>query len=956
MSSRLHPRSLASPGSSPRSRLQNEDQTSPRSTTAASTSSSLPRRDSKLPTLDRKSPGSGLPVSKTRRGNDGGTASSTPRSGTLPNYNLRRSSSTVKGGKTATRKVVARSRIPRLTLDRSRLPTYITPATSISTASSPRRTDRSRQSSPSLSPAPRPRRATQRKTTPDMIVPRKSQQFAVTADKNEPPRDDQCPSAEPSPREKQEQSPADLIVQAFARSPLRSKRSSPASKSSVTALQSGLRSKPTENADTAEAQAEARQQPHQTDVELRSLLPLPVGDTSPRQPAASTVQQQDRSEKIRSPRRTSPSLSPAPKVRSSTTNNKRLPIRKTTPTPTPSSEAVEVSSTSRQISDETVYPASPLVPDPAGIVSPTADETAASSSPYSLQSPKNSKSSSMSKTPGPPSRQKHQDANQLTISTRTKKLPATGTSSPRYLSTGSGSGSTPDERQDDRQLSTDEARTKRRSRSYDVVDVESEAESPRPLTADVDSHATGARRKTQSSVTRSKETGAGGTSTSPTELRNDESVTIADVVDKLRRRLDVNDTQIASLLHDKGQPANNVDLASNVPGDWPTPAAAADDDASRVVTDTEDILVESFPLRVRKSRRQIKSHGQSTPRYKDRTWKSESAAPLEEYYDELNDDVTGQSNSPQRDQTLKQDGATAGPPRTPERDLTWTEDTGTMLAEVIPLRRKVAVVDPGRFKPGTPGSSSNSRKLETPLRDAKPESRRHRSPRHGSVEDDDETQEARLPQRRKTSSNLVATTNKPPPERTRSPARRHTSRRSPSPPSAAWNSEPRSVDASPVMSDSDGDDDFQLVEDLTVDQDAESAARKMHERWMEVVDGYSSLLSRCHSFTSDATMARRLTELRRKTATLVDAQKQFDDIVDPEVIRRIEAMRRRAARLERQVVTAGCEPGRREWMVRRAESELSAVGDVAAAFKEYSDEVATRKIHDSRSNDAATSK
>jgi len=124
--------------------------------------------------------------------------------------------------------------------------------------------------------------------------------------------------------------------------------------------------------------------------------------------------------------------------------------------------------------------------------------------------------------------------------------------------------------------------------------------------------------------------------------------------------------------------------------------------------------------------------------------------------------------------------------------------------------------------------------------------------------------------------------------------------------------------------------------------------------WMEIVDGYTTLLSRCHSFTSDATMARRLTELRRKTDTLTDALKQFVDVVDPGIMRRVEVMRRRSEQLGRQEVTAGSEPGRREWMAHRAESELSVVGQVAAALKQYSDDVSSWNAHNSRSCDIGT--
>jgi len=620
---------------------------------------------------------------------------------------------------------------------------------------------------------------------------------------------------------------------------------------------------------------------------------------------------------------------------------------------------------------------SPLLPDVETVDSSVADENTASSSLYRLQSPTVSQSSPTAKTSGLSLRQKRQAARKSTTATKTKNLSGPVKSSPKNLSTATSTGSTLDnQRQGQRSSATpaDEVRTACQSKSFDVVDSDSMAESPRDLlswtTDDVDSHVSGAKRKACSSVEPKQ---LGGTSTSRTDDlhddddNDDETVMIAGMVGRLRKRLDVTDRQLAS--QPENQIANNVSPSCDVVGDRPTVAVAADN--SHVAMDPDGILVESFPLRQRKSRRKIKPRSRSVTPDRDQTFTTDSAAALEAY----NNAVIGKLRSAQRDRMWKQDSEkllpkysdgirdnrVTVPPSTPDRDMTWTEDSATMMVEnshevcggeTGPLGRKVAVVDLRRFQPGASCPSSDSRKLEKPVSAVKPDDLQRYYPGLTSLEVDETEDTARSVHHCKT-SNIAAGKNKPYPHS--APVRRPTPSPSLSiPVSASWNPESRGPNTSPILSDtnSEGDDDFRLVEALTVEQDAESVAHKMLVRWMEIVDGYTALLWRCHSFTSDATIARRLTELRRKTDTLTDALKQFVDVVDPGTMRRVEAMRRRSER--RQEVTAGSEPGRREWMVHRAESELSVVGQVAAALKQYYSDISSWNAHNSRSCDIGT--
>jgi len=926
-------RSPVSPGSSPRNRSQRPRRTdndivrgrrSPRSNTPAETPVRLSRKDSKIPTLVRQSAESEL-VTKTRSA-DGDTANSTPRSDTKDReteFSHRRSSSTVKNYETSAQKSVAPSRIPRSALRLSE--PLNRPATSDSAMSSPRRTDKSKQSSPSQSPRCTDRK-TQRKSTSDKVVPGKSQPspssgISSTPRKNELPRDDEHQSVDRcKPGEKQEQSsPADLIIQAFAsRAPLRS-NSSPRSKAAIM-QQTKPRTDAAEKVNRVEEQAETRasQQRHQTDAELETSLSLPVGDMSPRQLRTSNAQQHDKMS-----RQSSPSLSPAPKkYYSSSTKTKRQPT--TTTASTMMSESVETSQSSPRITDKPDYPANfsgSLVSDAV-----TCETAASISSRNRLQSTKISKSSTMGKKSGQTPHQKQQDTDKSTTSTKAKNVSDAEKSSPRYISTATG------DKHRQHQLSSltaaDELRTKRGSTSFDVVDGDSLTESPCNLLSlndEDDSFVTGAKRKTRSSVSSKQIIGASGTSASQTDLYeddDDETETIASMVDKLRRRININDNQLAPLHDDAGQTANDDDLSSDVIGAWPAAAAAAD--SSHVAMDAEDILAEPCPPRLRKSRRKVKSRGRPAAPERSLTWIANSAAMLEEYSNDIHD------NAAER-------------PCNPHRDRTWTEEDNAEMSvkysdEIYdvttgPLRQKADVVDSAPDM-----SARDAMKLETPFNEVKTDNHQHRLPRHRSVEGD-KTEEARLPHSRKSDA-----TSKPHLHNNRS----HINRSSPppSPPfsSVPWNSESRGSETSPIMSrtNNDGEDDFEPVEDLTDEQDVESVASEMHMRWMETVDGYTTLLERCHSYASDATMARRLNELRCQTAALIDAQKQLYDVVDPEIMHRMGAMRRRAERLGRQVVTAGSEPGCRQWMVRRAESELSVVSEVAVALKQYIDNDASR--------------
>jgi len=954
---RRSPRPSTSLGSSSRNRPQqssgiDQKQPSPASNKLAETRSLLSLRASKIPVSLARAGQSPRITSKTHS-TDGGTASSTPRTGThdkLPAYNLQRSFFTVKEFEAAAHRDAVPSRIPRLKLPG----TSSSPTASNSAASSPRR---SRQSSLSVSPMPTPRSATKktrRKITPDNAMPTKSQSSPFSTQKNESLKDHASPPrrVEPLPRNKPpEPSPADLIVQAFAGSPLRSRKSSPRSPS-ATAQQASLRVDTRQKADTAELQAETRQQETNANLETFQSLPL--------HRATSTVQQRDAFGRTKSPR---PLVSP--KTRLSKT--KRQPTRTM---PATVSKLMETSQPDYPAGTATATTS--LLPD-----IPLVDKSTSSSR---LQSPNVTKSSSitaMSKRYGLTSRRRLQDANMSwAIPTRTRNLSDAETSSPRCLPTATGSGSRQDEQLRASATSADGVRTRRRSKSFDVVDNDSATESPRDLLPRTDEF--GARPKTQSSL-RSKQLNASGTSAAR-RTDNRESVMLTDMVCDLRQRLDVANSQLVLPADDTGPTANNNGASSVALEDWPISAAAADN--IHVAIDVDNIPAKSFSPRQRKSRRNAslsRSRSRSTtPDTHAIRTPADNAAVLEAYNDEFYDGITGQLRTLQTDHTWTQDSAKAlpeygdgmhdsvtVPPRLPKRDLTWTEDSDTMQAEhndeicdrwVEPSRRKVSVFDPRSTEPDTWNLSDDSKKFQTPHSDAKPaENRYYRSPAGRRSLGDDRIQETTTLLNRRKTPNVAAVENTTLSHRARSPTRRFTATSRHLSPVAAWSSEPRGRDPSPVQyhSDNDGEDDFRLVEDLTVDQNVELATRKMHARWMEIVDGYTTLLARCQSFTYDATIARRLTELRCMTATLIDAQKQFDDIIDPELMRRVDAVRRRAERLERQGAPAD-EPSCRDWMIRQAESELSVIGQVAAALEQYDDDSTGRNTSDSRSYDIGT--
>ena len=1040
-------RSPASPRSKPPNRTQLDEniarrwQPSPSSNrSAATTKLSLPRRESRIPTSVRQSPGIGHGF-QTGSIDDVDTANSTPGSGRqarqpsprLSHFDVRRSS-TASGYETSVRKDVASSRIPRSALY---LETLDTPATSDSAASSPRKPDKSRHSSRSPSPALTLRdtaRKTQRRPTTDKIVSRKSHVSpsgaSSTPEKNETPKNSECLHAEPSPRDKQEQSPADLIIKAFASAPLRS-RPSLRSKAAVM-QQTEPRTKTAQTANRAETQTERRwdQQLRQTEIQETSLS-LPVGDTSPRQLAASKAQRDKSSyntstqsprslspaPKMRgsttatkraattttpartsgsveagqaSPRITdepgypeatsgnkisrqsSPSLSPAPKKRFLPTKSKRQPA--TTTTPTTMSDPVEGSQTSSPISDEPDHPktasgksgnskisrqsspslspapkarglktktrrqlatttseqgeTSPRVTDetdcPASIAtSMAAEQTTASVSPRNrLELSKIPKSSSTSKTCKPPSRPKRQDATTSKSSPKAKSLSDTEKPTPSQLSTATGAISTVNDHRQNQLPSS----TKRESKSSSAdVDSDLVTESPSDLLLLIDEddgHATGVKRKTSGSVT-SKQTDAREPSTSRTDDDDDddddEAEIIAEMVDKLKQRLEVDDSQLApSQQDDEARSENGVALSSDVLGSWPTAAATA--------MDVDDIMAETFPPRLRKSRRRAKSHGRPAAPERDRTWTIADNDPtLQEYSDGNQASLTG-------------------PPRIPQRDGTWTKDSPRLSvkygdevrdAATWPLRQTFDVgLD-------TSPPIHDGRKLETPVSDPKADSRGHQVSRRGSVEDD-KAKETMLPRCHKT-SNIAA--NSDVMMTVRFPVDHSPPHQLPPLSSVTRNSEPRDATASFLLSHTDievNEDDFEQVEGWTDEHDEESTARKMHMRWAEIVEGYTTMLARCHRYASDSTMARRLTELRQKTATLIDAQKRLYGAIDPEIMHPVESMQRGAEQLGRNMDTAGSEPGRRQWMIRLAESELLAVGKVALALKQYCDDIADR--------------
>jgi len=948
--------------------------------------SSSARRNSKIPTLVRQST-----AAKTRDTAADGTH------GRVTGCDLRRSLSAGRSYETATTMDVAPSRIPRAALLLSGTPNSL--AATDSNASTPRGNDKSTQSSPSLSelslsPNLSPRhkaKKTQRKSPSGKVVSGKSQpspsDVSSTTKTNETPKGNECSSVVPLPREEQEQSLADLIVQAFASAPLRS-RKSPKSKAATTeppGTNAAKTAKRTKRSETIPSP-----QLDQTDDARETLPYLPVDNMPPPHSAASAVQE---SGKIKISRQ---SPSPASRAHGPVTKTKRHPSTTTT-TPT-MSEPVQMNQSlrrntddplsayanaSRQLSDRSTATDGPLAKN--SIFTPATR--------YASQSSKISKSSPMSRKAGLTAvvnrHQKPQSAaNRSSTPAKAKSSAKAGKSSPKCLSTATGAAAD-DRRRSQPPASTpaDDGGTKQ---SLNVVDDD---ESPRDAADDrVNSYETGSRRNTFGGIASSR-VGAGGTSTLPTDRQHgddddddDEAAMIADMVDKLRQRLDTSDvSQLTSQRDDARQTANGgVLLSSDMFAAFPNAAAA---DISHVDTDAEDITKETFPLiepfqpRKRKSRRSISSsRGRPAAPARDLTWTADSDTTLDEYSGEFTSGAIGHPHSPQRDLTWIEDDRVGRlpeysdtfhdndtrPPRTPVRDFTWIEDGVITSAEygdeigdgaTSLIGQRTGVFDHERLKPGTSRAAGDERRTKRPFSGAKIESQREQLLRRRSVEND--TVQAARPLHRGRTSHSGTTDNlllysdrsptrlfTSPPPLFAAPSQRYSA------PSVLWNTEPG--DPSSVLSntETDSDDDkFRPLEDRTVEQSAEFAAREMHTLWTEIADGYTSLLSRCHSFASDATIARRLTELRRQTASLMDAQRRFDGVVDPNIIHRVDALRRRADWRRRQEVSAASEPERREWMVRRAESELSLAGQFAAAFKQYSDDIAGGKAHDPRSYD-----
>ena len=570
-----------------------------------------------------------------------------------------------------------------------------------------------------------------------------------------------------------------------------------------------------------------------------------------------------------------------------------------------------------------------------------------------LQSPKTSKCSSIGKNSG----QKYQDANKSTTLNKSKNLSDVEKPSP----TATSASATADEHRRNQQSSPvpdDEVQMKSGWKLSDVLDVYSLTESPRDLLSsndELDSHVSAAKRKTVSGVA-SKQTDASGTSPSRTDLdHNDQTLKTAGTIGKLRRRLDISNV---------AQTASDVAPSSDPLG--ACPAAAAVVDSSQVAMHVDDILAESFPARERKSRRRAKLRSRPAAPERDLTWTENSATSSEECSNEIHDDATGVPRATERYGTWIADSSTVLKEHSDgvhdnvirpslnmaNREANWIEYSAAMSVEdsdklcdgATGTGQSARVVPPG---PSTSRSAHDDRKLETPTVDANTDSYcQQRLTQLRSIEKD-ETEIARSPQRC-TTWNLAVhsdTTDKPPSQSAMSPE----SSRSPSPPASSVlrNSNPRSPVA---LSDlfhinADDEDDFEMMEQLTDEQDAETAARKMHARWTEIADGYATMLARCRSYASNATMARRMAELRLQTDALMDAQKQLRGLIDTDTMRRMEAVRRRSDRLRRQIVTAGSEPSLRDWMIRWAESELVIVSKVAAALKLHCDDVASRK-HD----------
>ena len=888
----------------------------------------------------------------------------------------------------AAKDVVAASRIPRIT--RRGASNWTAAVSDSDDASSSRRggTDRSRQSSPelsqSLSSCTAAKKSRQKSPTHKLLSEQMqlmSPSGALSTPKtNELPKDDEPPNAAPLHGEEQEQSLADLIVQAFASSPLSSKKS-PKSKAAIGELFGS------NTARRAKARAE-RIASHQLDQTVETSPCRFGGDMSPRLSATSKVEERDGCGNSTTSRQSSPSLSPAPKV----TKTKRH--RPTETMMSTVSDPVEVNQSLPRYTED---PSSASANASGQLLDAVADchtadeSTFASSSRNTPHASKISRSPSTSKKSGSTSvvdrSQKRQSANRST--TKRKSLANTGKSSPRYLSTAAGAAA-----DDRRQNQLPKSTPAEEVGTLDVVDDDPMNESPRedsPSYDKVRGRETELGRKTAGGdVATSKNSDAGRTSTSPTGHNRDEDdddddeeeATIADMVDQLRRRLDADSNQLASLRDDAaGQTANGAARSSDAFAALPNAAAAAI--ISHLDMEVEDIRKETFPVieplrpRRRKSRRNATSRGRPVAPERHLTLTADSDTALEEYSGDM---ASGTTADP-RELTWIEDNATVDPlsefisavhdndtrpPRAPERELTWRKDTAATTAECSDdemcgdasglVGQTTGAEDLEQFRPRT---SPVARKTGSRFSDVNVDSRREQSLRRRSPDDDTATS----PDRHRTSNS--DTTNKlllhgPPSSPHTSPPLLSPPQPCRSPP-VPWNIEPRGRGASPVLSDSDADsdDDFRPPADLTENdsprdpspsddtvsrrktearretsngQRAQSAARRMYADWTEIADCYAGLLSRCRSLVgSDATIARRLTELRRRAASLIDVvhgEQLGGMVVDARTRRRLDALRR----------------DWRQWMTRRVESELLLVSRVADALGRFSDNVATHDL------------
>ena len=889
-------------------------------------------KDSKIPV--RQSSGSAL-ASKPCRGQSSNYA---------PVNVTGRSVAGVRGYESATQKNAVPSRIPRSALS---LPgTSNMSAASDSVPSTPRRTYGSPPpSSPSLSPEVTPRgvaKTIQRQPSAlDKFVPaRKPRLSPLKPQPKDWPKDVDSSSAEPSPRERPEVSPAELIIRAFASSPLRSRSSSPTSKDiSAQQQMQQPRNETAERRSRAKTHPEKRvNQPLDHGDALETLLPLPPPS---RHPAATKTQQRDSGGQTS--KQPPPTLAPAPKPSYPIPKAKRQP---TTATPPITMSERSVNQPPPKITGKSDYAttATDNVQQHPDTVT-TSFKTEETNTPSSIRNKSMSSQiskSTVSKT-GSTSyvntrdkRLKHQKLTKATA--KTKHLSDTEKSSPRHKSTATAASSMPDVHQQNQPLlSTPAAEvvTDVGLRPSGEVEGDPVTEPPRftlSLEDDDGHYFTKAKQKTRHSATSKPPAGVHGKSSWTKSLEDDKTATIDDTLHELRPTFDAS------------QDDDNVYSSSDFL------VACSDNEASdSSVAPIDEIAVESLRSRQRKFHPNAKLRGRSAAAApaRDSTRPVVGAAASDE---EFNDAATVQPRALKRDLTWTKGSATSprereeshatrdsvtGPPITPEPDLTWTEDSATRRVDGAArrLHQTADVVDHDFIKRGNSHSVSDARKLMFAGEEVRPP--------QGKLLEDDTAPRAKVHGDRRRMSSDRATGRK---HCVSAPEHWHVDR--PPSPSGPWKLLPHSTaDPSPPRSrtDSDGEEDRP-----TYERDAKPTAGEMLARWMEIVDGYMDLLSRCRSFVSDSTMARRLTELRQKTAALIDSDAtRLVYVVDPLIMRAVEVLWRR--RTEHLGCETEIEAGRRrEWMAQRAQSELSVVGEVAAALKRHSDDVSGQRADDKR--------